>query len=165
MFQLGKNRGALHPSCPPLPSMANFLVLSPYKVLDFDQRWMGNKNKTNTKSNLQIKKLHFHIWGPKPPGPNRKRAETSGNQLDSIWTWHGEMHTWGRKVPLPTGDRTWAARLAVQSSTNGATSSSWLENSFPLWAEEFRTLPFQWTEIYKYWYFETNTKMHSTWQM
>ena len=45
-------------------------------VLDFDQRLLGNKDKRNNK-NSDI----FYIWGPKPPGPKWKRAETSRGQI------------------------------------------------------------------------------------
>ena len=37
-------------------------------VLDFDQRLLGNNDKTNNKNKL-TKIRHFNIWGPKPPGP------------------------------------------------------------------------------------------------
>ena len=49
-------------------------------VLDFDQRLLGNKDKTNNKKEMG-KIRHFNIWGPKPPGPKWKRAETSGGQI------------------------------------------------------------------------------------
>ena len=49
-------------------------------VLDFDQRLLGNKDKTNNKKEME-KIRHFNIWGPKPPGPKWKRAETSGGQI------------------------------------------------------------------------------------
>ena len=49
-------------------------------VLDFDQRLLGNKDKTNNKNKL-TKIRHFNIWGPKSPGPKYKRAETSGGQI------------------------------------------------------------------------------------
>ena len=49
-------------------------------VMDFDQRLLGNKDKTNNKKRL-AKIRHFIIWGPKPPGPKWKRAETSGGQI------------------------------------------------------------------------------------
>ena len=49
-------------------------------VLDFDQRLLGNKDKTNNKKEMG-KIRHFNIWVPKPPGPKWKRAETSGGQI------------------------------------------------------------------------------------
>ena len=49
-------------------------------VLDFDQRLLGNKYKTNNKKEMG-KIRHFNFWGPKPPGPKWKRAETSGGQI------------------------------------------------------------------------------------
>ena len=48
-------------------------------VLDFE-RLLGNKDKTNNEKRL-AKIRHFNIWGPKPPGPKWKRAETSGGQI------------------------------------------------------------------------------------
>ena len=45
-------------------------------VLDFDQRLLGNKDKRNWQ-----KSDNFNIWGPTPPGPKWKRAETSGGQI------------------------------------------------------------------------------------
>ena len=49
-------------------------------VLYFDQRLFGNKDKTNNKKRL-AKIRHCNIWGPKPPGPKLKRAETSWGQI------------------------------------------------------------------------------------
>ena len=84
-------------------------------VLDFDQRLLGNQDKTNNQKRL-AKIRHFNIRGPKPPGPKWKRAETSGGQI--------------RKGPKPLATKISnfdqnTARFTIWASAHGPCSQSY----------------------------------------